>query len=195
MSAAKGSKLMKPISLLGASLVIACFLSGAQAGEKPPRTINACEFLKTSDVEAALKIKVEPGQRSDMGENTSGDQAVTGSYTSTCLWRIATGGAQPANPNLPLGGASFVVLNLMQWPAGSGGGKKFLQNFRDAAKSGEIDHEPVPVKIGEEGLWWGDGVAASKGDRGFGVSVHLVGGREKERGLEETLARKVAARL
>ena len=189
---------MKPMSLLGAVAVIACFVLGPAAPAAGPdarRPINACAFLKDDEVGAALGIKVEPGERSDFGESAAGDAALAGSYSSACLWRIPGKGAVPSDPDLPLGGASFVVLNMMQWPAGSGGGKRFLQNFRDAARSGEIGQEPVPVKIGEEGLWWGDGVAASKGDRGFGVSVHLVGGRDRERGLEEILARKVAGRL
>ncbi len=181
---------MKPIFVFGTFLILICTTLPAAAGE-----INACDFLKAEEVETVLKLKVEPGRRSDMGENESGDEAFAGSYTSTCLWRVAAKGAQPADPNLPLGGASFVVLNLMQWPTGSGGGKKFLQNFREAAKSGEIGQAPVPLKIAEESLWWGDGVAVSKGDRGFGISVHLVGGRAQERGLEEALAKKIAARL
>jgi hypothetical protein len=155
---------------------------GASAGAAPAQAVNACGFLKDEEVSAILHVKVAPGQRDDSGEVTSGDEA--GAYTSTCMWRVAAGS-----------GPSYVILNLMQWPAGSGGGKRFLQNFRDAAKTGDIGQEPVPLKIGEEGLWWGDGVAASKGDRGFGISVHLVGGRDKERGMEEALARKIAARL
>ena len=194
MFAAKGSKLMKPIFILGAVLILGGSSLPAAAKETP-REINACDFLKTEEVEAALKLKIQPGMRRDMGLNESGDEAFTNSYTSTCLWRIGPKNAQPADPNLPLGGASFVVLNVMQWPAGSGGGKKFLKNFRDAAKSGEIGQEPVPLKIAEESLWWGDGVAVSKGDRGFGISVHLVGGRDQERGLEEALAKKIAARI
>lgn len=185
---------MKVISVLGATLAVACSAMSATAKDAP-KEINACEFLKAEEVEAAIKLKVEPGMRSDMGENDSGNEAYTGSYTSTCLWRVVAQGARPSDPNLPLGGSSFVVLNLMQWPAGSGGGKKFLQNFHDAAKSGEIGQDPVPLKIGEESLWWGDGVAVSKGDRGFGISVHLVGGRARERGLEEGLAKKIAARI
>lgn len=170
---------VRPITLLCAAVG---FAFGASASAAPSEAINACSFLEDEEVSAVLQMKVMPGVRDDSGEVTSGDEA--GAYTSTCLWRIA---AEK--------GPSYVILNVMQWPAGSGGGKRFLQNFRDAAKTGEIGGEPVPVKIAEEGLWWGDGVAASKGDRGFGISVHLVGGRDKERGLEEALARKIAGRL
>lgn len=170
---------VKPIPLLCAVVGLAC---GSAAMAAPSRAINACDFLKDEEVSATLHMTVGPGQRDDSGEVTSGDEI--GAYTSTCMWRIAGEGAP-----------SYVILNLMQWPAGSGGGKRFLQNFREAAKTGEIGQVPVPVKIAEEALWWGDGVAASKGDRGFGISVHLVGGRDQERGLEEALARKIAARL
>jgi hypothetical protein len=170
---------MKPLILLSTIAGLAC---GASALGAPAQEVNACAFLKEEEISSALHLKVTPGQRDDSGEETSGEEA--GAYTSTCMWRVEAAGAP-----------SYVILNLMQWPAGSGGGKRFLQNFRDAAKSGEIGQEPVPLKIAEEGLWWGDGVAASKGDRGFGISVHLAGGRDKERGVEEALAKKIAARL
>jgi hypothetical protein len=54
----------------------------------------------------------------------------------------------------------------------------------------------VAVDIGDEGLWWGDGVAARKGDRSFGISVFLQNGdKAAQRKMEEALARKIASRL
>jgi hypothetical protein len=164
-------------------------------GQGTYRKINACAFLKNDEVAALLNARIEAGTRTDSGEVNSENNITQRTYSSTCLWRLASGGLRPADPNLSLGGASYVILHVMQWPAGSAGGKRFLQSFRDAAKAGAIDHEPVPLKIAEEGLWWGDGVAACKGDRGFGISVHLVGDRDREREIEEKFARKIASRL
>jgi hypothetical protein len=176
-------------------LVLTSGFEAYAAAQETHRTINACAFLKNDEVAAILNAKVEPGVRNDSGEVNSEDDVAPQSYSSTCLWRIAVKGGRPVDPNLSLGGASYVILNVMQWPAGGAGGKRFLQSFRDAAKAGAIDHEPVPLKIAEEGLWWGDGVAACKGDRGFGISVHLVGYRDRELRIEEALARKIASRL
>ena len=40
-----------------------------------------------------------------------------------------------------------------------------------------------------------DGLAVRRGDVSFGMSVHLVTGREKERGMAESLAAKVLKKL
>jgi hypothetical protein len=49
--------------------------------------------------------------------------------------------------------------------------------------------------IGDDSLWWGDGVAVRKGDISYGVSVHSVSQRSLERQMEETLASKIVERL
>jgi hypothetical protein len=83
----------------------------------------------------------------------------------------------------------------MRWPAGHGDAHRFLQSFWDAARHGDIDRTPVPLKIADESLWWGDGVAVRKGDVSFGISVHLPAQRPHERQMEEKLARKIVSRL
>jgi hypothetical protein len=180
-------------AILLLSLVLVLAMPGAQTAASGTASINACTLLTDGEVAAVLGKKVHPGERHDSGSVESGNYA--GAYSSTCLWRVVGKGPPPSDPNKSLGGASYAILNAMQFPAGSGKAKSFLQSFRDAAKEGDIDQSPVALKIADDALWWGDGVAVCKGDRSFGISVHLVGGRPQERSMEEALARKVAARL
>lgn len=183
------------VSMLGI-VCVGQFSAGVLAADReshPP--IDACTFLKDTEVAAMVNAKMDPGERHDSGMVTSGDYAVAGTYSSTCLWRLSSEGSRAADSNDSSGEASYVILNVMQWPTGSGQARRFLDSFRDAAKRGDISQTPVPVKIADEGLWWGDGVALYKADRSAGISVHLVGGRARERRIEEALARMIASRL
>lgn len=187
---------LQTLSALFQGLVLALLMPRTQAAESATSlSINACTLLTDEEVAAVLGARVNAGEAHDSGTVKNGDYVSAGTYSSTCLWRVASKGPPPSDPNLSLGGASYAILNAMQWPAGSGQAKNFLQSFRDAAKEGVIDQSPVALKIADDALWWGDGVAVCKGDRSFGISVHLVGGRAKERGMEEALAKKIAARL
>ena len=187
---ARGMKLLAVAGVLAIT-------SQAPAADAPKNApINACALLKDDEVAAILGAKVTPAERRDAGDvSNMGDYALPGTYSSTCFWRIVPTATQKEDPNLSMNGASYAMLNAMQWPKGSGAAKKFLDSFYDAAKQGVIDQEPVQLKIGDDALWWGDGVAVRKGDRSFGISVHLVGGRPKERGMEEALAKKIAPRV
>ena len=69
---------------------------------------------------------------------------------------------------------AIAILNVFSWPPGSQEAGSFLQKFRDAAESNLIPSKPVPLKIADEALWWGDGVAVKSGTVAFGISVHLV---------------------
>lgn len=159
--------------------------------------INACALLKDDEIAAVVGADVSPGQRRDDGEvGGKGDYAPMGTYSSTCFWQFHADAANEEDPNLPMGGRRFAILNAMVWPAGGGDAARFLQSFRDAFKHEIIPSDPVPVDIGDEGLWWGDGVAVRKGDRSFGISVFLQNGdKPAQRKMEETLARKIAERL
>ncbi|MBX7199077.1 MAG: hypothetical protein K1X51_06830 [Rhodospirillaceae bacterium] len=171
-----------------------CVASAAMAADAPkPGPINACTLLTDAEVAAAIGAKVTPGKRQDEGD--VGDRAgAKGTYSSTCFWKVISD--KPDDPNKPMGGATFAILNAMQWPAGSGEAKKFLESFFDAAKNGVIDQTPVQLKIADDAIWWGDGVAARKGDRSFGISVFWPDKkREERRTFEEALARKIAPRL
>ena len=171
-----------------ASIVLAA--DSAPAHKATP--INACTLLSASEVSQVIGIRVDGGARNDAGwvDNDS----THGAYSSTCLWR-ATADRGAADPSLPAGGASFAILNVFSWPEGSQEAGSFLQKFRDAAENNLIPSKPVPLKIGDEALWWGDGVAVKSGHVAFGISVHLVNGRPKERQMEETLGAKLAGRV
>jgi hypothetical protein len=137
-------------------------------------------------------MTVDPGVREDSGRLEGDDYQ--GAYSSTCVWR-ASADRNAHDPSRPLGGASFAILTVISWPLGVNGPAMFLQSFRDAAESHVITSTPVSLRIGDEELWWGDGVAARKGNHSFGISVHLVNQRSKERQLEESLAMRIAAQL
>lgn len=167
--------------------------------------INACALLTDAEVAAAVGEEVEPGERHDQGQvGGQGEYATTELYSSTCIWRFVERSEDAAGRMLdelegiqrPLGGRRFAILNAMAWPKGSGEAAKFQQSFHDAFKTGEIPSAPIPVKVGEEGLWWGDGVASRKGDKSFGISVFLLNGdKPAQKKMEEALAHKIADRL
>ncbi|MEP7244985.1 MAG: hypothetical protein ABI885_15070 [Gammaproteobacteria bacterium] len=154
--------------------------------------VNACTLLSADEISAAVHFKVEDGVRNDSGQIQNG--SFSGSYSSTCLW-TASEDHNAKDPSLPLGGARFVILNVMSGPAGSQHAANFLQGFRDAADDQTIRTSPVSLSIGDDSLWWGDGVAVQKGDISYGVSVHSVNQRSLERQMEETLASKIVKRL
>ena len=175
------------------AITCATTLDAYAAKAAQPAPIDACALLTDEDVTASLGRKVHAGERRDSGFVES-PVVTKGTYSSTCFWRL--GEAPPeTDASDSLGGTSYVILNAMQWPAGTDDSRKFLQSFRDAAKEGVIDQTPVALEIGQEALWWGDGVAVRKGRRSFGISVHLIGERAKERGLEEALAKMIVRKL
>jgi hypothetical protein len=88
----------------------------------------------------------------------------------------------------------IVILHAMRWPRGKAG--TFLEQFYEAARNGELPREPEPRKLGDDALWWGDGVAVRKGDVSFGVSVLVEGISLEESGrIEEALAQQVLQKV
>jgi len=182
---------MRPTANLALlALVIGC-AAGARAADPadPAHPVDACALLSPDDVAAVVGASVEPGQKNDSG------QVDGGGYSATCLWKVSGAPVASAAPEAPFSGARFAMLNTITWPAGSGLAQKYLADFYQAAKDNLIDNTPVPVKIGDDALWWGDGVAARKGDISFGVSTHVGNDKTGERAMEEALARKVASKL
>jgi hypothetical protein len=158
----------------------------ARAAEK----IDACTLLLAPEIERVIGVKVDSGERRDEGPSSDG------SYSSTCVWKIRTSNPAPPDSAAPLGGASFVILNAIRWPAGSGLARGFLEGFRAAAARGDIMHTPIPKSLGEEALWWGDGLAVREHDVSFGISVFSQAGKAKYRGFfEERLAPRVLGRI
>ena len=169
-------------------IALSALTATAAIAAEPAKDLNACDLLSDADVSAAMGLQVEKGQRRDSGRTKEG------AYSSTCLWRVAAD-KDVNEPNKPLRGARFAILNAQRWDKDSAGPKSFLNGFRAAADEHIIKNKPVALTIGDESIWWGDGVAVRKGDVSFGMSVHLVTGREKERGMAEGLAAKVLKKL
>jgi hypothetical protein len=165
--------------------VAGVFLAHAAGADVPEQ--NACTLIAKEEVARVTGGTVEVGDRRDDGKTEDG------AYSSTCVWKVTGLPALPAKPNAPFGGAAFAMLNTISWPAGSGQAKKYLEDFRDAAKQDLIDQTPVTVQAGDEALWWGDGVAFRRGDVSFGVSVHVGTDKKAEQAMEEALAKKIVA--
>ncbi len=167
--------------------------SNAQVSAGGP--VDACALLTDAEVAATLKLKVSPADRRDDG-NLDNRPGYEGSYSSTCVWRVAED-LNMDSVDLPMAGMRFAILNAITWPKDSGKAKNFLQSFHDAAEHEIIPSKPIPLEgIGEDALWWGDGVASRKGDVSFGISVFLQNGdKDTQRTMEEALARKIAGRL
>jgi hypothetical protein len=170
-----------------ALIPVLCALAIAGGSQAAPASPSACSLIDKDEVAAAVGGKIEAAEPNDSGTTEDG------AYSSTCLWKVTGLPALPAKPDAPFNGAAFAMLNTITWPAGSGLAKKYLEDFRDAAKQNLIDQTPVPVQAGDEALWWGDGVAVRKGDVSFGVSVHVGTDKKAEQAMEETLAKKIVS--
>jgi hypothetical protein len=175
-----------------AAMLLMATASGGEpaAGTSSGRQIDACSLLLPGEISRVIGLPVNAGARKDAGLEPST------AYSSTCLWKIKLQHPPPADPTAPLGGQSFVILHAMQWPAGSGLARTFLEDFRKAAAVGDIPKQPVPRKFGDEALWWGDGLAVRKGDVSFGLSVFSPALKPKSAGyFEEQLAPAILRRL
>ena len=152
--------------------------------------INACALLTDAEISSVVGLPVRKGARQDEGlqENRS--------YSSACVWVVGSEEDFVEDPDAPLGGRSFVILNAMQWPHGSGLARTFLDAFHTAAAHGEIRSKPAPRKFGDEALWWGDGLAVRVADVSFGLSVFMPSRKPPRAGqFEEQLAPFVLQRL
>jgi hypothetical protein len=179
--------------VLGALAAFAAFgiSAGANAADAPKvAALDACSLIAPADVAAVTGGKIARGERNDSGETNEG-----GGYSSTCIWIVDGLAKLPETQDAPFGGASFAMLNTIVWPSGSGLAKKYVNDFRDAAKQDLIDATPIPVKAGDDALFWGDGVAVAKGDISFGVSVHVGTDKKAEQAMEEALAQKIVPKL
>ncbi len=175
------------------SIVIgALVISVPRAGlsdSRAPQPIDACGLLMARDLSTLLGMPVEAAERHDAGVTRQG------AYSSTCLWKVRNARLRLHDPNATLGGADFAILNVSSWLS-SEGAKTFVQSFWTAADNHEIPTRPLALHIGDDSLWWGDGVAVQKGTVSFGVSVVLNSAdRDQRRAWEESLARKIVDRI
>ena len=140
-----------------------------------PKPVDACTLLTVDEIASVTGQKV--------GQAIAREGAAAeGSAPSVCIWRVASD-SDRATVDAPLQGSNYVMLNAVSWVPGNPGPTKFVQEFRDAAKQNLIDQTPVPVQVGDEALYWGDGVAVRKGTYSFGISVHLQGGKPTEQAM------------
>lgn len=137
-----------------------------------------------------MGLPVEPGRMTDNGITKDG------AYSTTCLWSVTLPQGAAPDPVKPLGGRSFAILNVMNWPGGATDARKYLDEFRDAFEVSAITSKPVDIQIGaDEALWWGDGVAARKDGVSIGMSVASPGNRADRRPKAESLAGLIVQRL
>ncbi|NKF22321.1 hypothetical protein G7Y82_08315 [Solimonas sp. C16B3] len=125
----------------------------------PAPSIDACALLDAAQIGKVIGLPVSAGSRHDAGIENNG------AWSSSCVWKLSAGADSTRR--------GFVILNAMQWPVGSGRAHEFLDSFRDAAAQGVLSATPSPRAIGDEALWWGDGLAVRRGDVSFGISVHV----------------------
>lgn len=171
-----------------ATLVCAGAVTRVGAADSPE--INACGLLASEQISKVVDMPVNDGVRKDAGMQRDG------SYSSTCVWVIGDDKDFLENPEAPLGGRRFVILNAMQWPKGSGLARTFLEAFHAAAMHGKIPSQPRPRSFGDEALWWGDGLAVRLGDISFGLSVFVPGHLQSHPGeFEERLAPSILKAL
>jgi hypothetical protein len=172
------------ISLAGTTLTAMTCVRAA------PPPIDACALLDAQEIGQVIGAAVEAGSRHDTGLESNG------AWSSSCLWTLEADKGRPRDPNAPLGGNSFVILNAIQWPIGSHRAHEFLDSFRKAAADGILPHALSSRDFGDDALWWGDGLAVRKEEVSFGISVHLRGAPARKPGeLEERLAALVLRRI
>ncbi len=170
------------------SLIALAAIPGA--AHAAPEAIDPCALLTTAEVSAVMGQQVEPGRPTSNGVTRDG------AFSTTCLWQVALPPGVAPDPTRSLGGRSFAILNVQNWPDGPNGARKFLDGFRAAFADHAIASQPVPVEVGaDEAIWWGDGVAARKGGVSIGISAASAGDPAARRPKAESLAKLILGRL
>jgi hypothetical protein len=160
------------------------------ATDRVAERIDACALLLPSEISRVVGVSVDAGARHDQGFQPDG------TYSSTCLWVVKLEQPQPVGSRTPFDGKSGVILNVIRWPLGSGKAHEFLDSFYTAYLHGEIPAQPRARKIGDDALWWGDGLAVRSRDIGFGLSIAVSGSDPGRPGIrEEQLAQYVLDRI
>jgi hypothetical protein len=171
-------------------LLLIGLLLDAPASAAPSQPLDACSLLRSEEISKAIGAPV------GTGEPQAGEADITGDVSTVCLWLIAENKDSRADRSAPLGGRSFVILNVHQWPMHSDHVHAFLDAFRQAADRGEIPNKIEARNFGDEALWWGDGLAVRQGSVSFGLSIftpHLPEAANGKR--EEELAPFILKRL
>jgi hypothetical protein len=176
----------RPTSVVALYALLPCSV----AAQAAPAAIDPCALLTTAEVSAAVGQPVEPGRPNSAGLTKDG------AFSTTCLWQVALPAGVAPDPTRSLGGRSFAIVNVQNWPGGPSDARKFLEGFHEAFAASEITSQPIPVDVGaDEAIWWGDGVAARKGSVSIGVSVASAGDRAQRKPKAESLAKLILPRL
>lgn len=172
------------------------YVGASAAANHDDTPINACELLTANEVAGVVGAEVTSGERRDEGDVGGRGTAPPGTYSSACFWRFRADVGRTPDPSLPLHGMRFVILQAMTWPTRESA-SNFLTEFRSAFEQRIIPSAPVAVEdLGDEALWWGDGMAVRAGATSIGVSVFLQNGdKTLQRRMEEALARKIISRV
>jgi hypothetical protein len=179
-----------PFSPLTVAFLLSWLVPDMAAARTPPKAIDPCALVTIAEVSKVMGQPVERGRATDDGLTRDG------AYSTTCLWAVALPPGVAPDPTRSLGGQSFAILNVQNWPGGPNDARKFLDGFRKAFDEQAISSKPVAVQVGaDEALWWGDGVAARKSGVSIGVSVASSGDRAARRPKAESLARLIVRRL
>ena len=134
-------------------------------------------------------MPMEAGVRKNIGATPDG------AFSSTCVWAVRSEPVGRDETNAPFGGRSFVILNAIRWPS-EDMAHRFLDPFYIAAERGELPVQPIRKNVGDAALWWGDGLAVTRENTGFGISVFVPNSHVDRPGVrEEMLAARVLARL
>lgn len=159
-----------------ACLHVTAALAREPAADEHAAEINACGLLSVDEIAADVGWRVNPPERNDLG--TIAD----GAYSSVCIWKAAASDGQ------------FVILNAVRWPRGKDMARSFLDAFHAAAERGDIPRKPVARALGDDALWWGDGLAVRQGDVSFGISVYPPSSEHDPGTIEAALARRILTR-
>lgn len=172
-----------------AAVLFAVFVLGAcEKSAVVSKEIDACALLSSSDIAGVIGREVLQAEHHDAGliENEDGAQ----SFSSTCFWDVA-GVAGDGAPN---NRREYVILHAMKWSTATDA-QSYLASFYGAAQHGVIPNTPAALNIGDDALWWGDGVAVLSGVSSFGISVQIADAGENRRAFEAALARKAVLKI
>lgn len=155
------------------------------------KSFDVCRLLSAADIRAELGIDVATGQLHDIGFDEK-----LAAHSWSCIWFFREQTSGSSDSYQMNDGKRFVILNLMRWSKRDNRAYEYLQGFRRAAETGELPRAPMTRSMGEEALWWGDGLAVRQGLVGFGVSVFPAPNFVAYPGeIEEKLASRILEKL
>lgn len=161
MEKTTASRKLAGAALAGLIALVASHSASPSASAVSP--IDACKLIDKSQLVRILNEDVSDGRREDDGYTSDG------AYSSTCVWKIVPRG-ESADSEQAAASHEMILLNAFRW-IDNQASRKYLAAFVNASRDGTIAHPIERVALGDESLWWGDGLAVRVGNISFGVSV------------------------